>query len=171
MASGAKSKRGKFKPPLFYGYIDTHITILFSPRAAGPHAVGRRIVSGFGYAPAASGKHPRALTGHTTPLGALRGCVAGRARPKRSTNPAADGKGWARRNEKRGCGERAAGDRIGSRKSQASHKGQSVSAYGRARAAGVLKKRWRLRAGMGAGAQAGMEERAAARKRVAPQRL
>ena len=49
--------------------------------------------------------------------------------------------------------------------------GMSVSAYGRGRAAGAWNKRGRLRPARGEGAQAGREERAAARNRGAPQRL
>ena len=49
--------------------------------------------------------------------------------------------------------------------------GMSVSAFGRGRAAGAWNKRGRLRPARGEGAQAGREERAAARNRGAPQRL
>lgn len=49
--------------------------------------------------------------------------------------------------------------------------GMSVSAIGRGRAAGVRNVGRRLRPAMGEGAQAGREERAAARNRGAPQRL
>lgn len=47
----------------------------------------------------------------------------------------------------------------------------SVSAYGRGRAAGAWNVGRRLRPARGEGAQAGREERAAARNRGAPQRL
>ena len=49
--------------------------------------------------------------------------------------------------------------------------GMSVSAYGRGRAAGAWNVGRRLRPARGEGAQAGREERAAARNRGAPQRL
>ena len=49
--------------------------------------------------------------------------------------------------------------------------GKSVSAFGRGRAAVARNERGRLRPARGEGAQAGREERAAARNRGAPQRL
>ena len=66
-------------------------------------------------------------------------------------------------------GERAAGDRIGSRKPQASRRGMSVSTFGRARAAVAFAMRGGFPAERGAGGKAGKDENAAARKRGAPQ--
>ena len=79
--------------------------------------------------------------------------------------------GGAPQGRREESGERAAGrPNRKPRKSRESRNGQSVSAHVQARAAGAKEERGRLRAARGEGAQAGREERAAARKRGAPPR-